>query len=224
MRLLIAVKSCESHRVAGYHDVIMNTWGRDVPLNADLRFFTGSTEKFTPSGPESGWDVCLGAPDDYMSLPRKTKAIIGWSLWNQYDYTFLCDTDTFIIPSRLVRTDYDKYDYAGRFGLKPAIGTTFRYEDPKQIIMNCHPWASGGIGYFLSRKAAELIVRAEPTIWAEDMFVGQTLGPLIQKGEITAYDIPGFECSIAWHFPRRRFNATYDPKFNWMEEMYAKYK
>lgn len=102
----------------------------------------------------------------------------------------------------------------------PAIGTTFHYRDAHGNYPNCHPWASGGVGYFLSRSAAQLVARSEPNVWAEDMFVGQVLGPHIQNGEITAADLP-IECESAWHFPRRKYNCAYDPKFKWMEEMYA---
>ena len=221
MKLLVAVKSCKHHLMAGYHDAILRTWGKDIPEGTDLRFFTGSCWMFS-AAPE---EVTLQVPDDYMSLPYKTKAICDWSVQHGYDYAFLCDTDTFLIPSRLLESDFAGYDYAGRFGAMPKIGTTFNYKDACGIYPNCHPWASGGVGYFLSKKAAELVAQVKPHVWAEDMFVGQVLGPHIQSGEIKAYDIPEFECSVAWHFPRRAYgNKVYDPKLGWMEKMYAEYK
>ena len=217
MKLLFAVKSCRSHRQEGYHDAIMETWGKDVP-NGDIRFFSGDEDRFLP---KKANEVCLGVPDDYMNLPLKTKAIIGWSLWNGYDFTFLCDTDTFTIPTRLLKCGFEKYDYSGRFGNQPKIGTTFHYRDPQGDYPNCHPWASGGVGYFLSRKSGELIARSWPDVWAEDLWVGQCLGKHIQSGEITASDLP-IECESAWHFPRRQYNnESYNLKFGWMEKMYA---
>lgn len=217
MRLLIAIKSCQEHRLAGHHGSILNTWGKDVPSDVDLRFFIGDAGRFEPKSDQT---VCLGCPDEYAGLPRKTKAILGWSLWNGYDYTFLCDTDTFVIPNHLLRCGFESWDYSGRFGPSPQIGTTFEYRDEHQTIEKCHPWASGGIGYFLSRKAAELVARSWPTQWAEDLHVGQVLGPHIQAGEITAADIPDFECNISWHFPQRKYRCKYDPRLRWMETMY----
>lgn len=218
MRLLIAVKSCEPHRIAGYHDVILNTWGRDIPKDVDLRFFTGDLDWRT-----LGKEIHLNVPDDYLSLPLKTKAILEYSLQNNYDYTFLCDTDTFLLPDRLVRCGFESFDYSGRFGSQPKIGTTFHYKDQHGDYPNCHTWASGGVGYFLSRKASEIVVKSAPEVWAEDMYVGQVLGPYIQSGEITAADLP-IECDSCWHFPRREYNCVYDPKLGWMEKMYETHK
>jgi len=221
VRILLAVKSCQAHCIAGYHEAILNTWGKNVPSSVNLQFFIGDTEGYFES--KDNQTIYLDAPDDYMSLPLKTKAIVRWSLWNQYDYTFLCDTDTFIIPDRLLRCGFEKFDYSGRFGTEHLAGITFHYQDPKGNYLDCHPWASGGVGYFLSRKAAEIIVRKQPKVWAEDMFVGQALGPHIQTGVITASDL-SIECQCAWHFPRRQYNnQVYDPKFGWMQEMQKQY-
>lgn len=221
-RVLIAVKSCYGHRQAGYHDIIRKTWGQDVPPGVDLRFFIGYPDSNFES--KHADDVCLGAPDEYIELPRKTKAILGWSVWNQYDFTFLCDNDTFLIPRLLLQSGFENYDYAGRFGAMPAIGTTWHYRDAHGDYPDCHPWASGGVGYFVSRKAAEILRVTAPSVWAEDMWVGQVLGPRIQSGEIRAADLQ-IECQSAWHFPRRSYNQhPYDPKFGWMEKMYAEHR
>jgi hypothetical protein len=217
MKTLFAVKSCRSHRQEGYHDEIMDTWGKDVP-NGDIRFFTGDADRFLP---KKSNEVCLGVPDDYMGLPLKTKGIIGWSLWNGYDFTFLCDTDSFIVPNNLLRCGFEAFDYSGRFGAMPEIGTTFHYRDAHGDYLNCHPWASGGVGYFLSRKAGELVAREWPKVWAEDLWVGQVLGPYIQAGTVTASDLP-IECVSAWHFPRRQYNnESYSLKHDWMVKMYV---
>ena len=39
MRCLIAIKSCKRDWMRGDHSVIRSTWGKDVPVNVDLRFF-----------------------------------------------------------------------------------------------------------------------------------------------------------------------------------------
>ena len=220
MKLLIAVKSCRVHQESGYHDAILNTWGKDLPLGVDLRFFVGNSDSPKPKTEKT---ICLGVPDDYMSLPLKTKAIVGWSLWNEYDHCFCCDTDTFTIPTRLLKCGFEKFDYSGRFGAMPKIGTTFRYKDAHQTVEECHCWASGGVGYFLSNKAARIVSESEPNHWAEDCYVGQTLGPHIQSGNIIASDLL-IECVSSWHFPRRSYNnQPYDPKFGWLEKMQKEY-
>src|ERR1700693_1584801 len=104
-KLLIAVKSCQSHWGAGYHDAILNTWGRSLPPDVDLRFFVGGSTVEMSDG-HNGHVTILPVKDDYDSLPFKTKAIAEWSSKNDYDFewssrhdydfTFLCDTDTFL--------------------------------------------------------------------------------------------------------------------------------
>ena len=219
-RLLIAVKSCHRDRDRGDHQVIRETWGRNLPLSADLRFFVGGKQDFVLSD-----ESAVDCEDDYDSLPYKTREICRWFLKTVYDFVYLCDTDTFVIPNRLIACGFQNYDYSGRFGSTIPMGTTFDYKDSRGSYPGIYNWASGGIGYYLSRKAAKIVVETEPTIWAEDAYVGQSLGGHIKSGDIKAWDIPEFECSCAWHWPRRRFqNRPYDPSAKWMECMYKDYR
>lgn len=224
LNLLIAVKSCHEHRLARYNRVIRETWGRDVEEPEQLIFFHGS-------GPRVGTlyldEICVASRDDYDSLPQKTQAILRYFLSNTWwDYIFLCDTDTYIKPHQLLTCGFERYDVAGRFGLHPCIGSTFRHRDDRgQLIEVCHPWPSGGVGYFLSRKAAQYVVDGAYNHWAEDFTVGQITGPLIQAGTLTAADLPEFETQVAWHFSRKQHgNQVYNPKFGWMDKMYTEHK
>jgi hypothetical protein len=223
MRTLIAVKSCWRDLSRGDHSVIRKTWGQDawhVPF--DVRFFIGRDSEIWY---ELDDETHLDCPDDYDSLPHKTRAILAWSVDRNYDYTFLCDTDTYIVPRLLAKCGYENYDIAGRFGAMPALGTTFNYRDARGVYPNSWPWPSGGVGYFISNRAARLIAATEPTVWAEDMFVGRVLGPLIRDNQIRGLDIPDFEGKVAWHFPRRQYgNKCYDPSFGWIEKMYKEYR
>jgi len=195
--------------------VIRETWGRSLPLAVDLRFFVGGGHQDFVLHDEASLDC----KDDYDSLPYKTREICRWLLKTDNEHIFLCDTDTFIIPNRLLASGFVQYDYSGRFGTVHPIGQTFLYDDLRNPPAMYYPWASGGIGYFLSRKAAEKIAFSDINHWAEDLWVGQILGPAIQTGHIIAGDLFEFECNTSWHFPRRRFNSGYDPKFGWMQKM-----
>jgi hypothetical protein len=222
-RTLIAVKSCWRDLNRGDHDVVRNTWGRDAwHTPFDARFFMGEKDMALLILDD---EIQLDCSDDYDSLPHKTRQILAWSTDQDYDHTFLCDTDTYIIPRLLAGCHYEDYDIAGRFGAMPALGSTFNYRDARGTYPNSHPWPSGGVGYFVSKLAAKLIVASEPTVWAEDMHVGQVLGPLIQAGQIKAVDIPDFECRIAWHFPRREYGGrSYDPATGWMQKMHREHR
>ena len=194
MRLVIGVKSCQRDRLAGFHKAIRETWGKDS--GSALRFFVGGE-------PVNEFDeIALDCPDGYWELPYKTKAILQWFLTSGYDHIFLCDCDTYVLPSTFT-LGHEQVDYAGKISLWPrgaTVGTTFTYNDGRgNIITDCAPWASGGYGYFLSRKAAEAIVKENPSHWAEDLWVGQVLGPLTQGGQIITRDFD-IHNKHTWHF------------------------
>jgi hypothetical protein len=222
-KLLIAVKSCQNDAAQGCHQIIRETWGLNTLL-ADLYFFVGR-DGACPMH-KSDEIHLLNTPDDYDGLPRKTQSILIWSLREGYDYTFLCDVDTFLIPSKLMKTDFQKFDYSGRIGIEHKLGVPFRYKDGRgQIRPKCYAWASGGFGYFLSRKAAEHVVNAviDPKEWAEDVFVGDVLGPKIAFGEITAGNLDNFENEASWHYPAHRLGWTRERMKLWMHEMYKEH-
>src|SRR5271156_2746122 len=158
MSLLIAVKSCRQDLERGYHQVIRDTWGIDaVSLGIDLIFFTGNRNQ---SKGILGWDeVSLDCGDEYADLPFKTREICQYAVACGYDYVFLCDTDTFVIPRLLLEVGFEAYDYYGL--IQKPLGKTFQYDaisrSGKHHPGMYSPWASGGFGYFLSQKAARIV-------------------------------------------------------------------
>lgn len=199
--------------VRGCHETIRQTWGRDIQ-GADLRFFIGRGE------PSRADEVVVDAPDDYDSLPWKTREMLRWSVNAGYEFTFLCDTDTFIIPKDLMTCGFENYDVAGKFCTgHPPGSQPFDYKDERGEYHGIYSWPSGGRGYFVSARAARLIVEQEPLVWAEDMYVGQVMGPRVQAGEIIAADLINFVGRISWHYPRSHF-AT-DFLAGWMKAMQA---
>jgi hypothetical protein len=87
----------------------------------------------------TGRYLLLPGPSDYRSLPQRTRAFCQWAIArDDWDYLFKCDDDTYVSISRLVRYPLTA-DY---IGAEWAPGVQY---------------ASGGAGYFLSRKAAEVV-------------------------------------------------------------------
>jgi hypothetical protein len=173
MKLLIAVKSCLRDRDRGAHRLIRDTWGKDV-IGADLKFFMGNGAGTMLANDIDEFHV--EAPDDYAGLPQKTQEIARRA--QDYDFVFLCDTGSFVIPHHLQAFDFKDSDYIGYWGLKPE---PIRFNEGNRargcrpvIIPKCYPWASGG-GYILSKKAAEIVASSKPVVWAEDCSVGQVL-------------------------------------------------
>jgi hypothetical protein len=87
----------------------------------------------------AGRYLLLPGPSDYRSLPQRIRAFCQWAIArDDWDYLFKCDDDTYVSMSRLLRYPLTA-DYIGA-EWRPGA----RY-------------ASGGAGYFLSRKAAEVV-------------------------------------------------------------------
>jgi hypothetical protein len=215
LKLQVCVKSCADHLDRGFHWKIRETWGQSL----DVKFFIGDTmRKHEPD------EVILACPDDYHSLPLKTREICKWATGKMIDYLFICDTDTYVIPSKLLTCGFEKYDYAGK--IDRELGVPFAYQaidrdGQSTFYPRCFAWASGGYGYFLSRKAFTIIADKTPAGWPEDLIVGQFLGPLYATGEITMLNIPGG--SVSEHFPSHLYKSGYDLSFNWMEQMREKH-
>jgi Galactosyltransferase len=232
MTLLIAVKSCRADLDRGCHDVIRGTWGQALRGKALVRFFIGhSGSDYFMAHPKadarafSSDEVVVDAADDYQSLPHKTRAICAWSITKNVSHVFLCDTDTYVNASKLFSCGYENYDYTGKIS-KP-LGVTFPYDavdrnGVTEHIPFCYPWASGGYGYFLSRNAVFEVADNYPKTWAEDLWVGQVLGPEIARGNMTALDLRAR--SYSEHFPAAEYQQGYNPVFRWMETKHEENK
>ena len=222
MKILVAIKSCHDDLNKGCHQTIRQTWGKDIPSFVSLKFFVGGGNiEYHPS--DHADEINLRCQDDYDSLPSKTKEICQWSWMRGYDFTFLCDVDTFLIPSKLMKTDFQKFDYSGRIGIEHKLGVPFRYKDGRgRVRPKCYTWASGGFGYFLSRKASKYVSDAviDPAEWAEDVYIGDVLGPYIGRGIITASNLEHFENEASWHYPAHRLGWNRQTTQEWMKKMY----
>lgn len=217
MTLLVAIKSCWRDRDAGFHDAIRETWGRDLKQRGvQVMFFLGhsGSDYFMahPKGEATNLqrdEAVVDAADDYNSLPHKTRGICKWAQPKMFNHLFLCDNDTFINADALLALPFEIFDYAGYFrdGTQ-EVGQTFYYKDHMGEYPDCHAWASGGLGYFISRRAVELIVNTYPKIWAEDMFIGQVLGPEIKKGRMLGGSL-NMSRIATWHYDKRPGHPTF---------------
>lgn len=155
MKILIAILSCHQFRERA--DAQRATWVSDVQ-GADVHFFLGGGTAARDD------EVILKVGDGYQDLPAKLIRACQWARANDYDFLYKSDDDAYVVPERLLKSGFEKRDYTGRVrgpsGIFPA------------------PYCSG-FGYWLSRKAINIIADAE---WkrginddAEDRFVANTL-------------------------------------------------
>jgi hypothetical protein len=180
--LLIGLKSCHRDRKAGFHEAIRATWGKDLPVNTLLRFFMGANPDARDGTPFNKDEIILDCGDDYMSLPHKTRGICQWVQGKMINNVFLCDCDTFVRVPKLLALPYEFSDFAGHFCRGPEeTMSRFDYSDHIGQYPQSYPWCSGGIGYFLSYRAVVEVADTFPKVWAEDMYVGQVIGPLAHK-------------------------------------------
>lgn len=201
MRFLVAIKSCLKDKNAGYHQAIRETWGKTLPDSVDLIFFIGGE---VPTNLEKD-EICLPVPDGYWELHPKMLAIAKYAVQMDYDFSILCDTDTYLDLPKLMSSGFDSYDYSGVCA-NPA-GTVFgkaypgrKTEDYNNFIISpFYSYLSGGHGYILSLKAAKIVAASLLEEYnSEDLVVGQILGPFIVSGEIIAKVLPNLK-DVTFH-------------------------
>lgn len=178
MKFLIAISSCWDFEKNGNNNALRETWLPDVASFPDLdyRFFVGFGQ-----GAESAElpnDVVLlpDVPDDYGHLTYKTQASLRWAHAQGYSHVFRCFPDTYVRIDRLMACGFRDFDCWGDFRGDPSTN-----EVSHQRAQN---YASGGPGYWLIRRAFELLLEAPVTgVWrdditpyAEDLWVGNILG------------------------------------------------
>lgn len=152
-RPLIAIVSCQRYRER--RDASRRTWLRAVTPEAYAFFMGGET---APVREPCETDcVYLGCGDGYQDLTFKVRAIVRWALERGFSHLFKVDDDTYIDPWKLLASGFEQHDYCGWTRGR-------RY---------CH----GGAGYWLSRRAMELIATdPEPAPDpAEDVYIGKLL-------------------------------------------------
>lgn len=142
---------------AAYHDrrqACLETWANVGDRDeVDVVFLIGQQDCGLPR--REGPILYCPCPDNYESLPQKTRWFCLWALVNfQFDYLLKCDDDTYVDIPRLLScgatADYLGYDING--------------------------YASGGAGYLLSKNAAiSVIGRLFEATGPEDLLVQRVL-------------------------------------------------
>ena len=131
---LILIGSCSLYRNNGYNDAARNTWIKDWGSQIAYRFILGRG-CMNPRPDE----IILDVDDGYEQVTYKTREAHRWALQKGYGYTFLCFTDTYVVPSRLLNSDFASHDYSGFVVAFEGIS-----------------YAGGGTGYWLSPEQASL--------------------------------------------------------------------
>ncbi len=147
------------------------------PKNADR--VRRQEETWIPKMIERGFPVevmdgtTLGVSDDYLSLPLKTKTLCRWAVLHGYKHMLKIDDDGYIYAERFEPV---QDDYVGMWIPKNDMGHPTDKSCPPLPPGTCKfDYASGG-AYWLSERSMRIVAAAEINDWAEDRWVGQTLG------------------------------------------------
>jgi hypothetical protein len=204
MKPVIMISSCKRDQEKGYHDAIRSTWGRDAAIPFYFLMGAGAISRAAD-------ELVMDLPDDYNSLPFKTREGHRWASAKGYDYIFQAFTDTYCFTNRMLVSGFERFDYVGHF----------RGENVNQlssVAFGCYP--SGGSGYWLSPMATSLLVEEEPDHWAEDLWVGRVMKKYLISGtqDYRYFSAGGYtkEC-LTVHLSRG--TDKYHP--SWMEETHA---
>ncbi len=152
MKILFAILSC--HAMRHFEVAERETWLRDLPPGVGYRFFLGYAPVFSLVDDEEYLDV----GDSFSDVTAKSVAMHRWALEHGYDFVFKADLDTFVRPVALLQSGFEGEHYTGG--------------------RNCQgiPFASGGSGYWLSKKAMQIVADAPVTPGpAEDLHVATVL-------------------------------------------------
>jgi len=164
MKILIAIASC--HSLRHLQDSQRQTWIKDIPKEVDLRYFLGNPNTEDADSDE----VFLDVGDGYDYCTAKTIEQSKWVLKNGYDFVYKTDLDTLVVPKNLLANDFYLYDYVG--GKNGPVSLGGNGSESTGIF------ASGGAGYWLSRKSVEIVASLEhpdPPRPEEDVIVAQAL-------------------------------------------------
>ncbi len=225
MRILVAIMSCWLAELNGDNQSLRDTWLKELPAypNVDYRFFHGTGASQYP-GQAYRYDQgevkivppdveILKSPDEYNSLILKSQEFHRWGYERDYDFVFKADTDTYVNVPQLMACGFENYDYSGF--VHTASGSYA--EVPYGML-------GGGEGYWTSRRACEVIMKATPSKEAdmnfgssEDRWTATVLG----AAGIFMVGLPGFGCGVTIHgsVATEAHHGHYDHK--WMYETYA---
>lgn len=201
MRLLLAVKSCQRDQQTFCHQAIRDTWAKDLPPGVDVRFFMGGNDPPLMEADE----VHLTVDDGYWELTPKTRGICAYAVLHDYDFVYPCDTDTYLVPARMLASNFRNFDFSGGHLCYGEHGAELGKPYPKWVSPRggvadpFYAYMSGGVGFFMSHKAAREVAVTKYYHHSEDVWVGQVLGPLIENGYLTGGVLKGFEHYAAWH-------------------------
>jgi hypothetical protein len=136
--LLVLVNSCEKERKNGIQQACLDTWIAQWGHLVDYKIVLPRTDQ------RSGYELIVDAPDAYNQIAYTQKEAYKWAIEQGYQYVFQAATDTYICVPRMLACAYSGQEYMG-----------YRVSHDR--------YAGGGCGFFLGRRAMEVLAVADPS-------------------------------------------------------------
>jgi hypothetical protein len=195
VKCLIAISTCYDFEKNGSNDALRETWLPDVGKfpELDYRLFVGRGQGAEDHllMDELPRDMILlpDVEDDYGHLTYKTRASLRWAHAQNYDFVFRCFPDSYVRVDRLMNCGFTENDYHGDFRGDAKVNALEHGR--------AQNYASGGPGYWLSKRAYSLLVdkpilgvwKDNLTPYVEDLWTGNWLGRTF-IGQLPAMDPP----------------------------------
>ena len=165
MKVLIAAPTCEEYtqrRLA-----CLATWASTTLC--DVKFYSARDMGVPPEADQVKTDYkgYLTVPGENLSY--RVRELARWALADGYDYVFKCDDDTYVWVYRLLASGFERWDYCG---------FSHDWHTPR--------FASGGAGYWMSRRAMGVLAAQEDAFEPhDDVWVGAVME---RDGIVLAHD------------------------------------
>lgn len=161
MKILIAIKCC--HARQAFAEASRQTWIKNLQ-DVDYKIFYGHGHHELKSD-----EVQIDAPDGYYDLATKMYEMIRWAWEHGYDFLLQLDDDTYVRSTQLHRSNFFKHNF--------VAGVSFGVDEHNRVFQYLTGQSATGPGYWLSRKAMEIIINSPRPAhaWPDEPWVGQVL-------------------------------------------------
>lgn len=187
-RYIIAILTCEKNK--DRLEAVRETWVKDFTDNSKVFYVFarpgGNTEL-------TGNILYLDCPESYEEGPRKVVALYNFLIKNfDFDYIYKCDDDTYVDVQAMLRLDLEGKDYIGNFvtDKRTAIDPTAHYGKCSNKLLEVPyqgkflvPWARGGRGYLLSKRAAENLCKLVTEQNFAEIFEDKMVGEILSRAK-----------------------------------------
>jgi hypothetical protein len=151
---VILIGSCARDRENGFNRAARETWLRTWSELVPYKFVLGrGCQEPLPD------EIVLDVDDGYLGTPYKFRESHRWATEQGYDFTFHCDSDTYVIVPRLLSSGFQEHECIG------------------YMISNPEMYPQGGAGYWLGPRgnAAVILDSPQPEEKWGDLWLGNAL-------------------------------------------------